>query len=77
MITLGLSKNFLGTEYFQASTTLHELGHTMELWHGGARPAFSAVVDPRAREGVRRTELQAELSEQHELSAPALWPDQR
>ena len=41
MITLGLSKNFLGTEYLQASTTLHELGHTMELWHGGARPAFS------------------------------------
>ena len=29
MITLGLSKNFTGTEYFQASTTLHELGHTM------------------------------------------------
>ena len=24
-----LSKNFLGTEFFQASTTLHELGHTM------------------------------------------------
>ena len=41
MITLGLSKNFLGTEYFQASTTLHELGHTMELWHGGAPPKFT------------------------------------
>ena len=47
MITLGLSKNFLGTEYFQASTTLHELGHTMELWHGGARPIFSDVADDR------------------------------
>jgi hypothetical protein len=42
MITLGLSKNFTGTEYFQASTTLHELGHTMELWHGGAPPTFGA-----------------------------------
>ena len=52
MITLGLSKNFLGTEYFQASTTLHELGHTMGLWHGGAPPVLTASTTIRPRHGV-------------------------
>jgi len=35
MITLGLWENFVGTPYVQASTTLHELGHNLDLWHGG------------------------------------------
>ena len=35
MVSLGLSADFLGTEDFQASTTLHELGHVVDLWHGG------------------------------------------
>ena len=35
MITLGLWENFVGTTYVQASTTLHELGHNLDLWHGG------------------------------------------
>ena len=41
MVTLGLSTNFLGTDFFQASTALHELGHSFELWHGGVPPVFS------------------------------------
>ncbi len=35
MITLGLWENFVGTPFVQASTTLHELGHNLDLWHGG------------------------------------------
>ena len=62
---------------FQASTTLHELGHTMELWHGGAPPAFARRRIAGHVNGERRAELQAELSEQHELSASALRPDRR
>ncbi len=35
MISLGLWDNFVGTPFVQASTTLHELGHNLDLWHGG------------------------------------------
>jgi hypothetical protein len=35
MITLGLWEDFVGTPFVQASTTLHELGHNLDLWHGG------------------------------------------
>ena len=41
LITLGLwdSVSGTGTSFVQASTTLHELGHNLELWHGG-KPAI-------------------------------------
>jgi len=39
LITLGLWDNFTGTPYVQAATTLHELGHNLNLWHGG-QPAI-------------------------------------
>ncbi|MGH9411254.1 MAG: Ig-like domain-containing protein [Vicinamibacterales bacterium] len=35
LITLGLWDDFVGTPFVQASTTLHELGHNLNLWHGG------------------------------------------
>jgi len=35
LITLGLWENFVGTAFVRASTTLHELGHNLNLWHGG------------------------------------------
>ena len=35
MITLGLWDNFVGTPFVQASTTVHELGHNLDLGHGG------------------------------------------
>lgn len=40
MITLGFWDNFVGTPFVQASTTLHELGHHMDLWHGGLPAAW-------------------------------------
>ena len=40
MITLGLWDDFIGTQFVQASTTLHELGHSLNLWHGGLPPAW-------------------------------------
>ena len=72
MITLGLSKNFLGTEYFQASTTLHELGHTMELWHGGARPTFTDSLTMAGRVKVTvepncKPNYQSSMSYLHQL----------
>ncbi|HET9362739.1 MAG TPA: hypothetical protein VFO58_23475, partial [Vicinamibacterales bacterium] len=59
MVTLGMSSNFLGTEFFQASTILHELGHSVELWHGGAPPVFSASAMPSAPPGSVHVEIQA------------------
>jgi hypothetical protein len=41
MVSLGLWDNFRGTEDMQANTTLHELGHNLDLWHGGGKPQFS------------------------------------
>ena len=41
MVTLGLWENFVGTDFFLATTTMHELGHQLDLWHGGAPPQFS------------------------------------
>jgi len=35
LITLGLWDDFLGTRFVRAATTLHELGHNLNLWHGG------------------------------------------
>ena len=44
MVSLGLSNDFLGTEFFQASTTLHEFGHLFDLWHGGDRPQYGPIM---------------------------------
>jgi VCBS repeat-containing protein len=35
-VTLGWWDNFVGTDFNQASTLMHELGHNLGLWHGGA-----------------------------------------
>jgi hypothetical protein len=35
MVTLGLWDNSVGTDFMQASTLLHELGHNLDLGHGG------------------------------------------
>ena len=41
MVTLGLWDDFVGTMEMQANTTLHELGHNLDLWHGGGKPQFT------------------------------------
>jgi hypothetical protein len=43
MVTLGFWDNFVGTDFFQASTTLHELGHNADRWHGGDPPTVVEV----------------------------------
>ena len=42
MVTLGLwdALNGVGTAYNQAATTFHELGHNLNLWHGGVPALF-------------------------------------
>ena len=35
LVTLGLWDDFVGRPFPRAGTTFHELGHTLELWHGG------------------------------------------
>ena len=44
IISLGFWDGFVGTDFVQASTTLHELGHNLERWHGGDPPQFSSVA---------------------------------
>ena len=42
MVTLGLwdALTGVGTVYSQAATTFHELGHNLNLWHGGLPAIF-------------------------------------
>ena len=40
MVTLGLWDDFVGRPYVRASTTFHELGHNLNLWHGGLPAAW-------------------------------------
>ena len=35
MVTLGLWDEFVARPFVRASTTFHELGHNLNLWHGG------------------------------------------
>jgi hypothetical protein len=42
MVSLGLWDNAVGTTDMQANTTLHEIGHNLDLWHGGGKPQFMA-----------------------------------
>ncbi len=46
IVSLGLWDNerFVGSEFVQASTTLHELGHNLDRWHGGPPPTFTPVT---------------------------------
>jgi hypothetical protein len=53
MVTLGLWDNQVGTEFMQASTTLHELGHNLGLWHGGGAPSFTTLPTARANTFVQ------------------------
>jgi hypothetical protein len=53
MVSLGLWDNAVGTENMQAQTTLHELGHNLGLWHGGAPPVFTPLPTGRVRVDVR------------------------
>jgi hypothetical protein len=47
LFTLGFSPDFVGSEFFQASTTMHELGHNLRLWHSGEEPVFTPA--PKGR----------------------------
>lgn len=44
MVSLGLWDNFQATRDMQANTTLHELGHNLDLWHGGGKPKFTTTA---------------------------------
>jgi hypothetical protein len=52
MVSLGLWDNALGTENMQAQTTLHEIGHNLGLWHGGAPPVFTPLPSGRVHVDV-------------------------
>ena len=52
LITLGLwdNTNFVGTDFGVAATTMHELGHTLDLGHGGealpnCKPNYLSVMN--------------------------------
>jgi hypothetical protein len=49
IISLGRWDDFVGKPFMVASTTLHEIGHQWELYHGGARPTFIEI--PGVNEG--------------------------
>ena len=40
MVTLGRWEEFVGKPFVRASTTFHELGHNLNLYHGGGLPAW-------------------------------------
>jgi hypothetical protein len=43
MVTMGFWDNYVGTDFFQASTILHEFGHNGDRWHGGGPPVVVEV----------------------------------
>jgi hypothetical protein len=58
LVTLGLwdTEFFVGSPFVQASTTLHEIGHNLGLWHGGQQALFgnkaqktSTYVEPNCK----------------------------
>ena len=56
MVSLGLwdTIDYVGSPFVQASTTMHELGHNIELYHGGATPvwgnaATATVIEPNCK----------------------------
>jgi hypothetical protein len=60
MVTLGLwdTEDFVASPYVQAATTLHEIGHNLNLWHGGiaaklgnkaATPPSSTYLEPNCK----------------------------
>ena len=40
LVTLGLWDGFVGKPFTRMSTTLHELGHNLNLWHGGGEAVW-------------------------------------
>ena len=61
MVSLGLWDNFVGTEAMQQQTTLHELGHNLGLWHGGA-PAGVHAAFVRTCPATGQPELRSVLT---------------
>ncbi len=47
MVTLGLWENFVGSEFMQASTWLHELGHNQTLTHAGPLALVTTAPNPQ------------------------------
>ena len=43
IISLGRWDDFVGKPFMVSSTTLHEIGHQWELYHGGPRPTFIEI----------------------------------
>ena len=77
MVTLGLwdRTKFVASKFFQASTAMHELGHTIDLRHGGAPTTYHdgwCYHDSQVR-----AELQAELPERDELLVPVAGTETR
>ena len=55
VVTLGRwGFGFRGSEFVQASTTAHELGHTLWLFHGGGPPVPTSPITPEQAAQVRR-----------------------
>jgi hypothetical protein len=48
MVSLGQWDNFVGTDHMQASTTVHELGHNINLGHGGRSATYTSLPNGRA-----------------------------
>jgi hypothetical protein len=56
MVTLGLWDEFVGQPFVRASTTFHEIGHNLNLWHGGNPAVFgdealgtSTFIEPNCK----------------------------
>jgi hypothetical protein len=56
MVTLGMWDEFVGQPFVRASTTFHEIGHNLNLWHGGGPAIFgdsalgtSTVIEPNCK----------------------------
>jgi hypothetical protein len=56
LVTLGLWDDFVGRPFVRASTTFHEIGHNLNLWHGGVPVVWgnkalntSTIIEPNCK----------------------------
>jgi hypothetical protein len=72
LVTLGFWDEYVGRPFVRASTTFHELGHNLNLWHGG-RPAIWGDDAPPAPTAPSATYIEPNCKPNYQSSMSYLF----
>jgi hypothetical protein len=81
MVTLGFWDNYTGSDYMQAATLMHELGHNLALRHGGlplefnCKPNYQSVMNYLFQARGLITPTGASVLDYSRQALPALNPN--